>query len=117
VTEVYKNLFVESEHDEVAVRPWDRGWTPIGAARKERAGEPLNVSLEMAESSYGLPKPIRSALRGVGYAFSDDWCGRPASNRHSPFGPTDFHTRYGFRRPILCACAQDGFGVWTIPSP
>lgn len=41
-----------------------------------------------------------------------EWCGRPESNRHRPFGPTDFLTRYGFRRP-----ARGGFGVWTIPSP
>src|ERR1700730_16866158 len=26
------------------------------------------------------------------------WCGRPESNRHRPFGPTDFLTLYGFRR-------------------
>ncbi len=46
-----------------------------------------------------------------------EWCGRPELNRHRPCGPTDFHTRYGFRRPILRETAQDGFGVWTIPSP
>jgi hypothetical protein len=26
------------------------------------------------------------------------WCGRPDSNQHRPFGPTDFLTIYGFRR-------------------
>ena len=26
------------------------------------------------------------------------WCGRPDLNRHRPWGPTDFHTIYGFRR-------------------
>ena len=26
------------------------------------------------------------------------WCGRPDSNRHRPFGPTDFLTSFGFRR-------------------
>ena len=26
------------------------------------------------------------------------WCGRPGSNRHSPFEPRDFLTSYGFRR-------------------
>ena len=31
--------------------------------------------------------------------------------------PTDFHTRYGFRRPIRRGIAPDRFGVWTIPSP
>src|SRR5215204_6065145 len=40
-----------------------------------------------------------------------EWCGRPGSNRHRPFGPTDFRTRYGFRR------RRSAFGVWTIPSP
>jgi hypothetical protein len=29
---------------------------------------------------------------------SDDWCGRPGSNRHSSFEPRDFLTSYGFRR-------------------
>jgi hypothetical protein len=28
------------------------------------------------------------------------WCGRPDLNRHRPCGPTDFHARYGFRRPF-----------------
>lgn len=42
------------------------------------------------------------------------WCGRRDSNPHGPCGPTDFHTRHGFRRP--CSPAA-GFGVWTIPSP
>ena len=27
-----------------------------------------------------------------------EWCGRPGSNRHSPFEPRDFLTSYGFRR-------------------
>jgi len=31
--------------------------------------------------------------------------------------PTDFHTRYGFRRPVRRVRAQGRFGVWTIPSP
>ena len=40
------------------------------------------------------------------------WCGRPESNRHRSFDPTDFLTSYDFRRrPIRT------FVVWTIPSP
>jgi hypothetical protein len=31
--------------------------------------------------------------------------------------PTDFRTRYGFRRPIPREIAPEKFGVWTIPSP
>ena len=31
--------------------------------------------------------------------------------------PTDFRTRYGFRRPIPRNAAPEGFVVWTIPSP
>ena len=42
------------------------------------------------------------------------WCGRRDLNPHGPCGPTDFLTRYGFRRPCILAA---GFGVWTIPSP
>ena len=59
-------------------RPFAYGW-PFGLwigaeprlalPARGALGEPLNVSLEVAESSHGLPKPIRSALRGIGYTF------------------------------------------------
>jgi len=46
-----------------------------------------------------------------------DWCGRPESNRHRPFGPTDFRTIYGFRRLAWARARFGSFVVWTIPSP
>ncbi len=39
-----------------------------------------------------------------------EWCGRPESNRHRPCGPTDFLTRYGFRRPAKSR-------VWGLDYP
>jgi hypothetical protein len=31
------------------------------------------------------------------------WCGRPESNRHRPFGPTDFHTTSAFAATLRCS--------------
>ena len=45
------------------------------------------------------------------------WCGRPGSNRHSPFEPRDFLTSYGFRRLARVQMRTGPFVVWTIPSP
>jgi hypothetical protein len=60
---------------------------------------------------------FRNFMQRLSFGQLRKWCGRPDSNRHRPFGPTDFHTRHGFRRPILRGSAPEGFGVWTIPSP
>ena len=49
-----------------------------------------------------------SHLRGVMHLDERRWCGRPDSNRHRPSGPTDFRTRYGFRRP--CRAKRQGLG-------
>jgi hypothetical protein len=56
-------------------------------------------------SGLGIEGDQRSAI----------WCGRPESNRHRPCGPTDFHTRYGFRRPIP-ALVRAGT-VWGLDYP
>jgi hypothetical protein len=52
-----------------------------------------------------------------GWSFFWNWCGRPESNRHRPFGPTDFLTSYGFRRLAWARSRFGSFVVWTIPSP
>lgn len=46
----------------------------------------------------------------AGFCIPRCWCGRGDSNPHGQ-SPTNFHTRYGFRR------RPKAFGVWTIPSP
>ena len=73
---------------------------------------PPDLSTRLCGKCSGEVRP-----RGDAQGLGAKWCGRPGSNRHRPRGPTDFHTRYGFRRPILRGWAPDGFGVWTIPSP
>jgi len=40
------------------------------------------------------------------------WCGRRESNPHRPFGPTDFLTNYGFRRPAFSATGAKT-GLWS----
>ena len=54
--------------------------------------------------------------RGRAYQACGGWCGRPESNRHRPFGPTDFRTPTAFAAQSGVVHAGE-FGVWTIPSP
>ena len=42
-----------------------------------------------------------------GWSFFWNWCGRPESNRHRPFGPTDFHTTSAFTAAISGVCGLD----------
>ena len=79
-------------------------------SRRSCCARHANHSVQRSPAPFRRPRrpPIRDrSLR----ASTSAWCGRPDSNRHRPFGPTDFRTRYGFRR------RRSAFVVWTIPSP
>ncbi len=82
-----------------------RGMIPFAAGRR--------MAMEVGRLT-GAPCGEKSPSFGSGRFPVEGtrfvWCGRGDSNPHGR-GPTDFLTRYGFRRH------PKAFGVWTIPSP
>jgi len=67
----------------------------VAAPRVARQG---GGSPSRSSRTHSPPSPVGFGAAIFTRFASEGWCGRPGSNRHSPFEPRDFLTSYGFRR-------------------
>jgi hypothetical protein len=95
---------------------WIWGEPDLARPARGALGESVNVSLEMAGSSHGLPKPVRSALRGMG-TLVGKLVRVVGLEPTLPCGNQILHPTMAFATLASAVIRLGGLMGWTLSSP